>query len=330
MKRKYIYIILTFMCVSSVGIANFSIPEIFKNVPYPDNNIPTISKRELGRKLFYDTILSKDNSISCASCHHQNKAFTDGTAVSVGAFGRRGKRSSPSLINVAHRSKLFWHGGSPSLELQALGPLTDHNEMALTTDELVKKLNKSTEYRAYFQKVFQRPPDITGIVNALATFQRSLNSYNSPFDLYQKGDEKALSPSQIRGMDIFYDKAECFHCHNGNNFSDNRAHNNASEIFNEDIGLAQLTQKDEDVGKFITPTLRNIALTAPYMHAGSMQTLREVVEHYNNGGQPNPNSDELIRPLGLTDQEVTDLINFLKSLTDPTIANNPDFGPPKD
>ena len=287
------------------------------------------AKLELGRALFYDPYLSADGAVSCASCHQQSKAFTDGGAVSTGAFGRTGQRSAPSLVNVAARSKLFWHGGSPSLELQALGPLTDHNEMALTPEQIVSKLRQHPTYPARFQAAFGREPDLTSLTAALATFERSLVSYNAPFDRYSAGEASAMSAAAVRGMDLFYDKAECFHCHNGKNLSDNLPHNNASELFNEDLGAAQLTGRDEDVGKFITPTLRNIGLTAPYMHAGSMPTLREVVEHYNAGGQPNPNADPLVRPLGLSEAEISDLVAFLQALDDPTVATNPAFGSPK-
>lgn len=283
----------------------------------------------LGRELFYSTLLSSDGKVACASCHQQAKAFTDGRAVSLGAGGRAGKRSAPSLVNVATRTRLFWHGGSPSLELQALGPLSDHNEHDLTPEETVAKLTADPHFSRRFQEVYGEAPRLLTLARALAAFERTLSSYGSPFDRYSAGDASALTAAQVRGLDLFYDKAECFHCHAGRNFSDNLPHNNGSLLFNEDLGLAQLTNDDEDIGKFITPTLRNVGLSAPYMHAGQMQTLREVVEHYNAGGQPNPNTDPLVRPLGLTDEEVSDLVAFLESLTDPTVATNPAFGSPE-
>lgn len=318
---------LILMLCAALGSA-FAAATLPRVGPYPESNPPTVDKIALGRALFYDPLLSEDGKVSCASCHQQDKAFTDGGKVSTGSFGRTGKRSAPSFVNVAYRTKLFWHGGSPSLELQALGPLSDHNEHALKPEQTVEKL-RASKYAPEFRRIFGREPDLTSLTQAIVSFERTLISYNSPFDRYSAGDANALTPAQVRGMDIFYDKAECFHCHNGNNFSDNQAHNNASELFNEDIGVAQLTDQDEDVGKFITPTLRNIALTAPYMHAGQMATLREVVQHYNDGGQPNPNTDPLVRPLGLTEQEIDDLVAFLQSLTDSTIATNKAFGPPE-
>lgn len=296
-------------------------------VPIPSHNPQTPAKIELGRQLFYDPNLSRERDVSCASCHEQDKAFSTNDAVSPGTAGRLGKRSPPSLVNVAYRPKLFWHGGSQSLELQALGPLTDHNEMDLTVEEIVARLKADPQYVTQFMAVFGQPPSVDLTLKAIAAFERTLVSFNSPFDRFSAGEKTAINESAQRGLDLFYGKAECFHCHTGRHFSDNRPHNNASELFNEDIGYAQVTGEDADVGKFITPTLRNVALTAPYMHAGQLKTLREVVQHYNEGGQPNPNADALMRPLGLTDQEVTDLVAFLNTLTDDTIATNPAFSP---
>lgn len=326
MKSIYRPWVLLAALLGSVTLAGVAEPLVG---PYPQNNPPTSAKIELGRTLFYDPIFSEDGQVSCASCHQQAKAFTDGGAVSTGSFGRTGRRSAPSLVNVAYRTKLFWHGGATSLELQALGPLTDHNEHALNTDLILDRLRHHPTYPARFRAVFGREPDITGLLQAIASFERTLISYQAPFDRYQGGDARAFTPAQVRGMDLFYGKAECFHCHSGQNFSDNLPHNNGSEMFNEDIGLAQLTGQDEDVGKFITPTLRNIALSAPYMHAGQFKTLREVVQHYNDGGQANLNTDPLVRPLGLTEQEREDLVAFMEGLTDPTVATNAAFGPPK-
>ncbi|MFC6617430.1 cytochrome-c peroxidase [Deinococcus radiophilus] len=154
-------------------------------------------------------------------------------------------------------------------------------------------------------------------------------SYDAPFDRYSAGDADAMGAAAVRGMDLFYGQAECFHCHTGRNFSDNRAHNNGFLLFNPDIGVAQLTDAEEDVGKFITPTLRNVGLTAPYMHAGQIGTLEEVIDHYDGGGQPNPNADGLIRPLGLSDRDRADLLAFLHALTDESISTNPAWGPPR-
>ena len=162
-------------------------------------------------------------------------------------------------------------------------------------------------------------------VKALSSFERTLISRNSRYDKYQAGDANALNAQEVRGLDLFFGKADCFHCHTGRDFSDGLPHNNASLLFNPDTGLAERSGKDEDVGKFITPSLRNVGITAPYMHNGSFKTLQDVVEQYNDGAQPNPNADPLIRPLGLTDGEVADVVAFLNTLTDSSIAQNPAF-----
>lgn len=325
--RRAVPIGLAALCGTlALAVAGVTAPR----VPVPDNNPQTPEKVELGRALFYDTKLSRNGDLSCASCHHQDRAFTDGRAVSPGSGGRLGTRNAPSLINVAYRSKLFWHGGSPSLELQALGPLTDHNELDLTVEDIAARLNASPEYVQRFRTVFGQAPDAKTTLQALAAFERTLVSFHSPYDRYQAGDMGALDASQVRGLDLFMGKAECFHCHTGGNFSDNQAHNNAMKLFNPDIGVAQLTDQEQDVGKFITPTLRNVALTAPYLHDGSVTTLEELVSKYNDGGEPNPNTDALIHPLGLSAQDEADLVAFLRALTDPTIADNPAFAAPKE
>lgn len=296
-----------------------------RSVPIPEDNPQTPAKVALGRKLFYDTRLSKDNTIACASCHRPEFAFSDGgKPVSTGIFGRQGSRNAPSLTNVGFRRHLFWEGRSPRLELQAVGPLTAHDEMGLEPEELAQRLQAIPEYAQAFREVFGEPPSLRAVTYAIAAFERTLVSYNSPFDRYQAGDDQALSPAALRGMELFFsEKGDCFHCHVGPDFTDDEPRNTALYTVYKDIGLARATGKDEDVGKFKTPTLRNVALTAPYMHDGSIRTLREVVQHYNRGGEPNLNADALIRPLGLTDQEVDDLVAFLEALTDTSFTTNP-------
>lgn len=302
-----------------------------RTVPIPEDNPQTPAKVELGRRLFYDTRLSKDGSVACASCHKPEFAFSDGgKPVSTGIFGRKGLRNAPTLTNVAFRRHLFWEGRSPRLELQAVGPLTAHDEMGLEPEELAQKLGAIPEYARAFQEVFGQPPSLKAVTYAIAAFERTLVSYNSPFDRYQAGDDSAMSQAALRGMELFFsEKGDCFHCHVGPDFTDDEPRNTALYTVYKDIGLARATGKDEDVGKFKTPTLRNVALTAPYMHDGSIQTLREAVQHYNRGGEPNLNADALIRPLGLTDSEVDDLVAFLESLTDRSFTTNPAFLPPK-
>jgi len=303
-----------------------------RGMPIPEDNPQTPAKVELGRRLFYDPRLSKDGTVACASCHKPEFAFSDGgKAVSTGIFGRKGSRNAPTLTNVGFRRHLFWEGRSPRLELQAVGPLTAHNEMGLEPEELAQRLSAIPEYAQAFQEVFGEPPTLKTTTYAIAAFERTLVSYNSPFDRYHAGDERALSEAALRGMALFFsEKGDCFHCHVGPDFTDDEPHNTALYTVYKDVGLARATGKDEDVGKFKTPTLRNVALTAPYMHDGSIKTLREAVQHYNRGGEPNLNADALIRPLGLTDQEVDDLVAFLEALTDTSFTTNPAFLPPKE
>lgn len=298
-------------------------------VPIPEDNPQTPAKVALGRKLFYDPRLSKDNTIACASCHKPEFAFSDGgKSVSTGIFGRKGSRNAPTLTNVGFRRHLFWEGRSPRLELQAVGPLTAHDEMGLEPEELAQKLEGIPEYARAFREVFGEPPSLRAVTYAIAAFERTLIAYDTPFDRYQAGDDQALSPAALRGMELFFsEKGDCFHCHVGPDFTDDEPRNTALYTVYKDIGLARATGKDEDVGKFKTPTLRNVALTAPYMHDGSILTLHEAVQHYNRGGEPNLNADALIRPLGLTDQEVDDLVAFLEALTDQGFTTNPAFLP---
>ncbi|GEM44585.1 cytochrome-c peroxidase [Deinococcus cellulosilyticus] len=316
MNRMIPLVLLGVVCISAA-------PTLLP--PVPANNPMTPEKIKLGKKLFYDPILSADGKVSCASCHNPDLAFADHQAVSPGVEGRKGVRNAPTLTNVAFRKSFFFEGGAKSLELQAMGPLTDHNEMASDVDSVVKKLKAHPEYPALFKEVFQAAPTMQHVVEAIASFERTLISNNSPFDRFQRGDLKALTDAQKRGMELFFDQADCFHCHTGSNFTDELPHNTALNVFDEDQGLARLTLKDEDIGKFKTPTLRNIALTAPYMHDGSKATLREAVEHYNKGGESNLNADPLMRPLGLTDDQIDDLVAFMESLTDEDFVRNPEF-----
>ena len=287
----------------------------------------TPSQVALGRRLFFDTVLSRDRSLSCSSCHSPQAAFADpsGLAVSPGVQNRRGRRNAMSLINAADRKALTWSGASPSLETQAMIPITDHAELDMSVEEVVGRLKADKRYAAQFQAAYNQAPSMQNTVKALSSFERTLISRASRYDQYQAGDAAALNDQEVRGLNLFFGKADCFHCHTGRDFSDGLPHNNASLLFNPDTGLAERTGKDEDVGKFITPSLRNVGLTAPYMHNGSFTTLQEVVQHYSGGGQPNPNADALIRPLGLSDGEVADVVAFLNTLTDPSIAQNPAF-----
>ncbi len=306
------------------GAANFPAMQI------PAANPQTPEKIELGRKLFYNKRLSADGTVSCSSCHLQKFAFSDaGKPVSTGLRAQKGARNAPSLGNIGYRKSFFWEGGSKSLELQAVGPITAHDEMGMEPEALMQKLSGVPEYAKDFKLVFSDGVTMLNITRALSSFERTLVTDSSPFDRYRAGDESALSPAALRGMDLFFgEKGDCFHCHGGFNFTDEDTHNTGVSLEYKDAGLARVTKDPDDVGKFKTPSLRNVALSAPYMHDGSMKTLQEVLNHYNRGGQPHANADILMRPLGLTKAEMNDLIAFLSSLSDTKFTTDPRFGPP--
>jgi len=319
------------MALAASAVYVVKVPDHFPPMPIPADNAMSAAKVELGHQLFYDKRLSGDNSVACASCHKPEFAFSDGgKAVSTGVKGRRGTRNAPTLTDVGYRSRLFWEGGSPRLEAQAVGPLTNPNEMDSDPTKLVAKLKAIPQYRAAFATVFPDGLSMLNLTKAISAFERTLVSSNSPWDRYREGDQTALSVAALRGMKIFFsEKGDCFHCHQGQDFTDDSLRNTALTTVYSDTGLARITGKDQDVGKFKVPTLRNVELTGPYMHDGSIKTLRDVVEHYNSGGAANLNADPLMRPLGLSEAEVNDLVAFLKALTDHSFTQDPRFGPPK-
>jgi cytochrome c peroxidase len=303
----------------------------FPPMLYPKDNPQTPEKIELGRKLFYDKRLSQDDTISCESCHLQKFAFSDGgKRVSKGIGGLEGTRNAPSLGNIGYRKSFFWEGGSKSLELQAMGPLTAHDEMGVEPADLVQKLSAIPEYVSGFKTVFSDGLTMLNITRALSSFERTLVTASSPFDAYRAGNETAMSPAAVRGMKIFTgERGECFHCHTGFNFTDESLHNDALYVKYKDEGLARITKQAVDAGAFKTPSLRNVALTAPYFHDGSRKTLQDVLKHYNKGGEANPNADPVLKPLELSPSEINDLIAFLNALTDKAFSKNPNFGRPE-
>lgn len=292
-----------------------------KGFPYPDipvDNKLTLNKIELGKLLFFDPILSRDSSISCASCHSQNYFFADSLRVSKGVDGRKGTRNSPSLINVAYQPSMFWDGGNPTLEQQVLGPIDSHVEFDFDIHKIVNRLLKHTLYPDLFTRAFGQEPSIFTLTRAIAAFERTLIGGKSRYDKYlQQVDTNALSISEKNGLRLFFsEEAECFHCHQGFLFTDFSFRNNGLYETYADSGRARITQIPSDVGKFKVPSLRNVARTAPYMHDGSLSTLEEVLDHYISGGKNHNNKSPIIQPLSLTTQEKSDIINFLKSLTD--------------
>lgn len=298
-------------------VITLSIPADF---PYPDiplDNQPTKNRIVLGKLLFHDPILSRDNTISCSSCHQESRFFSDDLAVSTGIDGRQGIRNAPSLLNSAYLPNMFWDGGNPTLEQQVLGPINNPNEMDYDVNEVVKKLQQDPIYPSLFQKAYNQAPSVYALTRAIACYERTLIKGTSRYDNYLLGDTSALNQSEKNGMNIFFgEQGECFHCHQGFALSDYSFRNNGLYLVYADSGRARITQMPSDIGKFKVPSLRNVEMTAPYMHDGSIATLEDVVEHYNSGGKNHPNKSPIIKPLYLTVQEKQNLIHFLKSLTD--------------
>lgn len=286
--------------------------------PIPADNLVTAAKVELGRQLFFDARLSVDGQVSCATCHNPVMGFTDGRPTSMGVRGQVGGRSAPTVINLAYaQNGVFWDGRAKSLEDQAKGPIANPIEMANTHEAVVSRLNTIPGYRDQFQHVFGSPEiTIDNVAKAIAAFERTVISGNSPWDRFLKGDATALSDSAKRGWNLFQNKAKCIKCHAGFNLTDNGYHNLGVGFDkpNPDLGRYRVTSGEEDKGRFKTPTLREITYTAPYMHDGSARTLEEVIDFYNKGGIKNPQLDQEVKPLNLTNEEKADLVAFLKSL----------------
>jgi cytochrome c peroxidase len=292
----------------------------------PDDNPTTPEKAELGKQLFFDPRLSGDNTLSCASCHLPEKAFADGLPQGKGRGGKTLSRNTPSLLNVGFYSRYFWDGRAKSLEEQALGPIVSPDEMNQDIDELVDELNAVPSYTEQFQAVFGTHVTREGIAQALAAFQRTLVTGPSPLDRYLAGDTSALSESARRGMELFTGEADCVRCHKGPHLSDGEFYRLG--LASRDQGLAAVTGKTEDRGRFRTPSLRNVADTAPYMHDGSQRSLADVVTFYYRG-VPTATADGLplhVQPLsGQSFSEIPDLVAFLESLS----GEPPQISPPE-
>jgi len=307
------------------------IPRDFPAMAVPADNPLSGEKFILGRRLFYDKKFAADFSVSCGSCHQQEAAFSDkGNPVSTGFHGLKGTRNAPGLTNAGYLPFLLWEGGVESLEKQALAPIVNPVEFNIHTDTLLKRLKADPAYPPLFSAAWGSPEiNMERVTKSIATFQRYLVSGNSEFDKWNRGETNRMSESAKRGFDLFFgETGDCFHCHAGFNFTDQGFHNNSNAGSYADPGRYLLTSRDSDIGKFKTPTLRNVALSAPYMHNGSYTTLEEVVRNYNAGGKGHPNADILMRPLGLSDQDILDLVAFLESLTDTAFIQNPDFSDP--
>ncbi|MGB1104086.1 MAG: cytochrome-c peroxidase [Crocinitomicaceae bacterium] len=301
-------------------IVPFSVdlPAHFPSIEIPVDNPITAEKVALGERLFFDPILSFDTSVSCASCHFPDRAFSDTIALSLGVNNRIGDRNAPSLINVAYATSLFRDGGAPSLEMQIITPIEDENEMHLDIDDAVVRLQNDPSYVKDFVEVFDTLPTLFGLTRAIAAFERTLIGGSSKYDSFLQSKDSAVFNSQEKlGLQLFMsDDLKCAKCHEGFYLSDNSYRNNGLYKNAIDLGRANLTLDSADIGKFRVPSLRNITLTAPYMHDGSLGTLEEVINHYAVGGKNASNQDSLIKGFDLSDEEHEALVLFLTTLTD--------------
>lgn len=320
------------------------IPQGFPQLEQPSSNPMTVEGVWLGRKLFFDPILSRDSTMSCSSCHLQASSFTDDLAVSEGVDGVAGTRSAMSLINAGFMYQgLFWDGRASTLEEQALLPVEDPVELHVSWEEVEQRLRAHPDYPADFRRAFgiSHTSEVsrTLATMAIAQFERTLISTgNSRFDRFMRS-EIFLEEDEFNGFQMYFDvsndlpDAECAHCHAApllttNGFRNNGIEDVASLDDFPDLGLGAVTGDRFDNGKFKIPTLRNIEFTAPYMHDGRFQTLEEVIEHYNSGGFRVENTDPLIRPLGLTEQQKADLLAFILTFSDTTFLSKEEFSNP--
>ena len=306
-------------------------PERIGNLPpvvAPSDNPQTPGKVLLGKMLYFDTRLSKDNTISCATCHSPAMGWSDAGPTSMGINGQRGGRRAPPVSNSAYNPLQFWDGRAPSLEEQAKGPIQNPIEMGNTHEVMVRTVEDIPGYVEMFKAVFGTGPiTVDQVAQAIAAYERTIITTDSPFDRFVRGEVSALTPLERKGLEIFNGKGHCTACHWGGNFSDGRFHNLGvapAGSKKPDEGRHAVTNNPHDLGAFKTPTVRDAALRAPYMHSGSEKTLEDVVALYNQGGgRDDANLDALMVPLGLTKQETEALVAFMKhamTSSNPSVA----------
>jgi cytochrome c peroxidase len=339
------------------SLQQVGVPAELTRAVLPPDNPQTSEKIALGEQLFFDGRLSADGTVACATCHDPARAFTDGRPVSIGIHGRAGQRNAPTVLNALYNKAQFWDGRAKTLEEQAALPIVNPVEMGQPTlDAAVDKIAGTEEYRRAFQRAFGHPVNGTDMVRAIAAYERTLVSFDSPFDHFIAGDQNALDDSAKRGWELFNTKARCNKCHaltdtkrDITNFTDFDYHNIGIGIIRHNVaalalqaqreiasghlgavdraaigtdmsvlGRFLITRKEADTAAFKTPNLRNLLVTGPYFHDGSQETLWDVIDHYNKGdGLKNPWLDEDIQPLALTEPEIDDLVACLASLTSP-------------
>lgn len=296
------------------------LPPGFPEQQFPADNLPNEDRVMLGRLLFYSTKMSQDSDVACVSCHYPGSSFTGMQQISPGTKGRMGNRNSPSLANVGYKPHFLMEGGVPTLEMQALVPIQEHSEFGMNMIDVIERFKNDNVVQSLSQKAYGRAFDAYVLTRALASFERTFVSGRS------RADKNMLSAAEKRGRDLFFStKTNCSSCHGGFLYTSHGFANNGAYETYKDQGKARLTGKQSDAAVFAIPSLRNVGVTSPYMHDGRMQSLTEVINHYNRGGYAHPNKSELVRPLGLSSQERSDLEAFLLTLTDEAFLYNPRF-----
>lgn len=303
------------------------VPPGFPSPIFPVDNELTAARFALGKRLFYDVAMSRDSTVSCASCHAPSRAFSDSVAFSPGTGGLPGNRNAPTLANVCYQPYFTREGGVPTLEMQILVPIQEHNEFDFNILLIAERLKTDTAYVRMSREAYGRDPDFFVITRSIACFERTLVSGQSRFDeFFFQNKNSALTTSEQQGKELFFsEKTNCTGCHAGFNFSNYAFENNGLYDQYPDPGRFRLTEDTTDIARFKVPTLRNVGVTAPFMHDGSLPTLAAVVEHYDSGGKNHPHRSPLVRPLGLTAAEKADLVAFLESLTDEKFITNLKF-----
>jgi len=320
--RRFSFLILTIFLLTAFWKCEISknlTPNQLIFVPAPEDNPTTDEKASLGKKLFFDKRLSLDGTVSCATCHDPKKAFTDQLTTSIGIKGQRTERNAPSILNSGFLKTVMFDAHLKTLELQVIVPLQEPTEMGHNMKLLIPQLRAIPEYQAAAKKIFNRDFDAYVLTRSISAFERTLVSMNSRFDQFQHGNKKALSKDEQAGWKLFSEKLYCTQCHPAPYFTSFEAVNNGLYIdYGTDKGRFRINLDSADIGKFKIPSLRNCAQTFPYMHDGSVESLEKVIEHYASGGKKHPLQDKRIVPFQLSKNEQTQLLSFLKTLTDST------------
>lgn len=318
--QRFIILFSILVCIALVrcGQKEGGVVSPLGEMKNPINSPHLSAEIALGKKLFFDKKLSLNNEISCATCHVADKALTDNRTLGKGVEGRMAFRNTPSLFNVGYATSFMFDAELKTLEEQILVPILDHNEMGASMPEVIAKLQSNAAYQAAAKKIYNRPFDIWVLTRSIAAYERTLISDHSDFDrFYYHNNSKAISESAQRGWKLFSGKLNCVHCHPAPFFTDFKPHNNGrTQLTDIDLGRFRVTRDSMDIGFFKTPSLRNISITAPYMHNGEVQTLDELIEYYEKGGGNGFNQEGEIKPFQINSEQKKDLINFLFSLED--------------